>query len=80
LADNQNAIMTTPAALRAAILARIDTIGQAEVARRVAPLWGWQPRDAEARLSRWRKGTKDMGSDALFALLSVLGLDLVLRV
>jgi hypothetical protein len=67
------------AALRAVILARIDAIGQAEVARRVAPLWGWSPRDAEARLSRFRKGTT-MPSDALFALLSVLDLDLVHRV
>lgn len=68
------------AALRAVILARVDAIGQAEVARRVAPLWGWSPRDAEGRLSKWRKvgqpGGKDMSSEALFALLSVLDLDL----
>jgi hypothetical protein len=77
MADQQD----RAAALRAVILARIDAIGQAEVARRVAPLWGWSPRDAEGRLSRWRKvgqaGGKDMSSDALFALLAVLDIGLV---
>lgn len=67
------------AALRAVILARIDVLGQAEAARRVAPLWGWAPRDAETRLSRWRKdpggsGFKDMGSTALLELLVALDL------
>jgi len=66
---------------RSLILARIDAIGQAEVARRVAPLWNWSPRDAEARLSRWRKGPgtpgfKDMSSSAFLALLSVLDVEL----
>jgi hypothetical protein len=60
--------------LRAIILARIDAIGQAEAARRVAPLWGWTPRNAETRLSRWRKGTKSMSADALLALLVALDL------
>lgn len=60
--------------LRTAILARIDAIGQAEAARRVAPLWGWTPRNAETRLSRWRKGTKSMSADALLALLVALDL------
>jgi hypothetical protein len=64
-------------ALRAIVLARIEAIGAAEVARRVAPLWGWQPREAASRLSRFKKGTS-MPSDALFALLVVLGFDLVL--
>jgi hypothetical protein len=57
-------------------VARIEAIGAAEVARRVAPLWGWQPREAASRLSRFWKGTS-MPSDALFALLSVLGLTLI---
>ena len=62
---------------RALVLARVREIGQAEVARRVAPLWGWLPRDAESRLSRWTKepgspGHKDMSSEALFALICAL--------
>lgn len=66
--------------LRALILARIDAIGPAEVARRVAPAWGWSSRDAETRISRWRaldKGPdkgKDMSSTALLALLEALDL------
>lgn len=62
--------------LRAIILARINAIGQAEAARRVAPLWGWAPRDAERRLSAWRRvgqgGGKDMSSTAFLALLVAL--------
>ena len=71
--------MTTPAL----ILARIDALGAANVARLVAPAWGYQnPDQALERLSRYkarlrdpegRRG-KDMTSDALFALLPVLGL------
>ena len=67
----------TAAELRARLLARIREIGQAEVARRVAPLWGehgWAPQDAASRLSRWAKGPgtkgfKDMSSEAIFALI-----------
>ena len=64
---------------RALVLARIREIGQAEVARRVAPLWGWSPQDAASRLSRWMKepgspGFKDMSSEALFALICALGM------
>ena len=74
--------MQTPAAL---ILARIDAIGAAEVARRVAPAWGLAlPEHAAQRLSRYRahlrgergKKARDMTSEPLFALLSVLGLAL----
>jgi hypothetical protein len=69
-------------ALRVLVLARIREIGQAEVARRVAPLWGpqgWSPASAASRLTRWMKdpgspGFKDMSSEALFALLAALGL------
>ena len=65
--------------LRALVLARIREIGQAEVARRVAPLWGWSPDSAASRLSRWMKdpdapGFKDMSSEALFALICALGM------
>lgn len=64
--------------LRSLILARIDAIGPAEVARRVAPAWGWSPRNAERRLSAWRaldKGDgKDMSSTAFLALLEALDL------
>lgn len=70
MADQQNAAER----MRAVILARINAIGQAEAARRVAPLWGWTPRNAETRLSRWRNGTKSMSSDALLALLVALDL------
>lgn len=78
MADQQD----TAALLRTVILARIDALGQAEAARRVAPLWGWQPREAASRLSRWSKGPsepsfKDMSALALLALLSVLDLELV---
>ena len=64
---------------RALVLARVREIGAAEVARRVAPLWGWSPHDAASRLSRWMKdpgedGFKDMSSEALFALISALGM------
>ena len=67
----------------ALILARLDALGAANVARLVAPAWGYQnPDQALERLSRYkarlrdpegRRG-KDMTSDALFALLPVLGL------
>jgi hypothetical protein len=70
--------MTNADTLRALVLARIETIGAAEVARRVAPLWGWQPRDAASRLSRFRKGTT-MPSDAFLALLVVLGIGFALE-
>lgn len=70
MADQQDAAER----LRAVILARINAIGQAEAARRVAPLWGWTPRNAETRLSRWRKGTKSMNADALLQLLVALDL------
>lgn len=69
--------MTTTPAL---ILARIDAIGAAEVSRRVAPAWGLAlPEHAAQRLSRYRahlegRGGRDMTSEPLFALLSVLGL------
>lgn len=64
---------------RALVLARIREIGAAEVARRVAPLWGWSPASAASRLSRWmkepgEKDFKDMSSEALFALISALGM------
>jgi hypothetical protein len=65
------------------ILARIQAIGAAEVARRVAPAWGYElPEYALQRLSRYkarlrdpegRRG-KDMSTLSLFALLDVLGL------
>lgn len=69
---------------RALVLARIREIGQAEVARRVAPLWGWSPASAASRLTRWMKdpGTsefKDMSSEALFALLVAIELDIAPR-
>lgn len=67
----------------ALILARIDAISAAEVARRVAPAWGLAlPEHAAQRLSRYRAhlegrpSGRDMTSTALFALLSVLGLAL----
>ena len=74
----------TPRALRDVIIARIREIGQAEVARRVAPLWGWSPQDAASRLSRWMKepgspGFKDMSSEAVFALLMAIELDVTPR-
>lgn len=64
------------AALRARILAHVDAIGQAEAARRVAPLWGYgSARDAEVRLSRWRHRKREMSAEALLALLVALGMD-----
>lgn len=62
-----------PPTHRVLVVARLAEVGQAEAARRVAPLWGWQPRDAEARLSRF-KGGANMPADALFALLVALDL------
>lgn len=62
------------------ILARIDELGGAEVARRVAPVWGCSPDSAESRLVRWRAHVegrasgRDVTSTPLFQLLSVLGL------
>ena len=72
----------TASAPRELVLARIREIGQAEVARRVAPLWGWAPHDAASRLSRWMKdpgepGFKDMSSEALFALLVALDMQIM---
>jgi hypothetical protein len=67
----------TPPAL---ILARLDALGAANVARLVAPAWGYRnPDQALERLSRYRahlegRGGRDMPSSALFALLPVLGL------
>lgn len=63
----------------ALILARLDAIGAAEVARRVVPLWGHKhPDQALERLSRYRahlegRGGRDMTTEPFFALLSVLG-------
>lgn len=66
----------------ALILARLDALGAANVARRVAPAWGVAPHTALERISRYkarlrdpegRKG-KDMTSTPFFALLPVLGL------
>lgn len=59
---------------RAIILNRIAEIGQAEVARRVAPAWGWSPDSALSRLSLWIHNRRDIPSVALFALLDVLDL------
>jgi hypothetical protein len=60
---------------------RIAAIGAAEVARRVAPAWGYQnPRDAEARLSRWRADPdhrREMNSEAFLALFVACGLAVV---
>lgn len=61
--------------MRAAVLTRITEVGQAETVRRVAPLWGWAPRDAASRLSRFKAGTT-MPSDAFLALLVALDLRL----
>lgn len=61
--------------MRAVVLARIAEIGQAETVRRVAPLWGWAPRDAASRLSRFKAGTT-MPSDAFLALLVALDMTL----
>ena len=64
--------------MRAAVEHRIGAIGAADVARRVAPAWGYQnPRDAEARLSRWRADPdhrREMNSEAFLALLVACGL------
>ena len=72
--------------LRALVLARIREIGQAEVARRVCGHWGkgWSPQSAASRLTRWMKdpgepGFKDMSSEALFALLVAIELDVTPR-
>jgi len=67
----------TPPAL---ILARLDALGAANVARRVAPAWGVAPHTALERLSKYRaflEGRRhigDMTSTPFFALLPVLGL------
>lgn len=63
------------------ILARLAAVGPAEVARRVAPAWGLAPHNALERLSRYKahlegRGGRDMSSEALFALLSHLDLEL----
>ena len=76
--------MTTPTTPRALVLARIREIGQAEVARRVAPLWGWSPQSAASRLTRLMKdpsedGFKDMSSEAFLALLVAIELDVTPR-
>ena len=69
---------------RALVLARIRELGAAEVARRVAPLWGWSPDSAASRLTRWMKepsedGFKDMSSEAFLALLVAIELDVTPR-
>ena len=76
--------MTPPLAPRALVLERIREIGQAEVARRVAPLWGWSPQSAASRLTRFMKdpsedGFKDMSSEAFLALLVAIELDVTPR-
>jgi len=69
----------TPPAL---ILARLDALGAANVARRVAPAWGVAPHTALERLSKYRaflEGRRhigDMTSTPFFALLSALGISL----
>lgn len=69
-----------PHAPSSLILRRLDALGAANVARLVAPAWGYKnPDQALERLSRYRAhlergGPRDMPSSALFALLPVLGL------
>jgi hypothetical protein len=71
--------------LRAIVLARMVALHGAEegaraaAARLVAPRWGLAPDQAAERISRWLNRRREMTTDALFALLVVLGLTVVER-
>lgn len=62
---------------RKLIIERIKLIGAAEVARHVRPLWGHTLHtESLSKISKWMHEHHDMPSRALFALLSVLDLEI----